>query len=37
MGELEQDVVLEAAPAPGNGPAAAAARSVRYLTRIMPG
>jgi inosose dehydratase len=34
---LEQDVVLQSAPAPGNGPVAAAARSVHYLTRIMPG
>jgi len=32
---LEQDVVLEAEPAAGDGPAASAARSVHYLTRIM--
>jgi inosose dehydratase len=34
---LEQDVVLPAEPAAGDGPAAAAARSVDYLTRIMQG
>ena len=32
---LEQDVVLEAEPAEGEGPAQAAARSVNYLQRIM--
>ena len=32
---LEQDVVLETEPAAGDGPAASAARSVHYLTRIM--
>jgi inosose dehydratase len=32
---LEQDVVLEAEPAEGEGPARLAARSVNYLTRIM--
>ncbi|MBA3895249.1 MAG: hypothetical protein H0X69_16450 [Gemmatimonadales bacterium] len=32
---LEQDVVLDAEPAAGDGPATAAARSVDYLTRIM--
>ena len=34
---LEQDVVLEAEPAEGEGPAVAAARSVHYLTGIMQG
>ena len=34
---LEQDVVLEAEPAAGDGPAVSAARSVHYLTRIMRG
>lgn len=34
---LEQDVVLEAEPAAGDGPAASAARSVHYLTGIMQG
>ncbi len=32
---LEQDVVLEAEPAEGEGPARSAARSVEYLKRIM--
>lgn len=32
---LEQDVVLEAEPLPGEGPARAAARSVDYLERIL--
>jgi inosose dehydratase len=32
---LEQDVVLEAEPAEGEGPARAAARSVHYLKRIV--
>jgi len=34
---LEQDMVLEAEPAEGEGPAVAAARSVHYLTGIMQG
>jgi hypothetical protein len=34
---LEQDVVLEAEPAEGEGPAAAASRSVHYLMGIMQG
>jgi inosose dehydratase len=34
---LEQDVVLEAEPAEGDGPAAAAARSVHFLTGIWQG
>jgi inosose dehydratase len=34
---LEQDVVLEAEPAEGEGPALAASRSVHYLTGIMQG
>jgi inosose dehydratase len=34
---LEQDVVLEAEPAAGEGPARTAARSVDYLKRIMQG
>jgi len=34
---LEQDVVLDSEPPPGDGPAASAARSVHYLTRIMQG
>ena len=33
---LEQDVVLDGAPAAGNGPMAAAARSIDFLTRILP-
>ena len=32
---LEQDVVLATEPGAGEGPAAAAARSIDYLTRIM--
>jgi inosose dehydratase len=34
---LEQDVVLAAEPAAGDGPAASAARSIHYLTGIMQG
>jgi inosose dehydratase len=34
---LEQDVVLDAEPAEGEGPARAAARSVNYLKRILEG
>jgi inosose dehydratase len=33
---LEQDVVLDGAPAAGAGPLAAAARSIDFLTRILP-
>ncbi len=31
---LEQDVALEAAPPPGEGPIATAARSVAYLAQL---
>lgn len=33
---LEQDVVLDGAPAEGAGPVASAARSIDFLTRILP-
>jgi inosose dehydratase len=33
---LEQDVVLDGEPAPDNGPVTSAARSIDFLTRILP-